>query len=147
MAFRTEQQIGGVRNLKIAPIPFLQVVAETEENTLVFGDRFPFRYLVDDYGLDYYAAFSGCSAETEASFETVIFLADKVNELGLQSIMTLENADTRIAETIRSNTDTKDQQILALDSLQSVAQKDLENDITYLGVMEEDLEILKQALQ
>ena len=64
-------------------------------NTLLFGDRFPFRYMTDDYGLDYYAAFAGCSAETEASFETIVFLSKKTDELKLPAIMTIEGADSR----------------------------------------------------
>ena len=59
-------------------------------HTLLFGDRFPFRYLVEDYGLDYYAAFPGCSAETEASFETVAFLAGKVQELDLPAVLAID---------------------------------------------------------
>lgn len=116
-------------------------------NTLLFGDRFPFRYLVDDYGLDYYAAFAGCSAETEASFETVVFLAEKTDELGLNAIMTIEGTDHSIAETIRDNTSGKDQQILTLNSLQSTTGKDAGNGTTYLSVMTDNLEVLKEALK
>ena len=72
---------------------------------MLFGDRFPFRYLVDDYGLNYYAAFAGCSAESEASFETVSFLANKVDELGLPCVLTIEGTQHKIAETIVQNTD------------------------------------------
>ena len=115
--------------------------------TLLFGDRFPFRYLVDDYGLDYYAAFVGCSAETEASFETVAFLSGKVDELGLKNIMTIEGADKKIAETIKNNTKTKDQNILTLDSMQSTTSKDVESGTTYLSVMQANLDVLKEALQ
>ena len=61
--------------------------------TLIFGDRFPFRYLIDDYGLNYYAAFTGCSADTESSFETVTFLASKADEINAQTIFTIENSD------------------------------------------------------
>ena len=116
-------------------------------HTLLFGDRFPFRYLVDDYGLDYYAAFAGCSAETEASFETVVFLAEKTDELGLGAIMTIEGADHSIAETVRDNTSTKDQEILTMDSLQSTTGKDAESGTSYLSVMTSNLEVLKQALK
>lgn len=116
-------------------------------HTLLFGDRFPFRYLVDDYGLDYYAAFAGCSAETEASFETVVFLAEKTDELGLGAIMTIEGTDHSIAETVRDNTATKDQEILTMDSLQSTTGKDAENGTSYLSVMTSNLEVLKQALK
>ncbi len=115
--------------------------------TLLFGDRFPFRYLTDDYKLDYYAAFSGCSAETEASFETIVFLADKVNELGLKAIMQIESSDGSIAKTIRDNTKSKDQEILTLDSMQSVTQKQLSDGETYLNIMQSNLEVLKKALE
>lgn len=115
--------------------------------TLLFGDRFPFRYMTDDYGLDYYAAFVGCSAETEASFETIAFLAGKADELGLHSIMTIEGSDHSIAESIVNNTKTKDQQILTLDSMQGTTAQDVEAGATYLSVMEKNLEILKEALK
>ena len=115
--------------------------------TLLFGDRFPFRYLVDDYGLDYYAAFVGCSAETEASFETVAFLANKVDELGLKAIMQIESADGRLAQTIRQQTTAKNQTILTLNSLQSVKAADVKKGASYLTEMEKNLEVLKDALK
>ncbi len=114
--------------------------------TLLFGDRFPFRYFTDDYGLDYYAAFAGCSAETEASFETVVFLAGKVDELGIKTVFTIEGSEKKIAETIVKNTKTKDRKIASLDSMQSTTLKDIENGATYLSVMEKNLEVLKKAL-
>ncbi|MBQ1435035.1 MAG: zinc ABC transporter substrate-binding protein [Clostridia bacterium] len=114
--------------------------------TLLFGDRFPFRYLTDDYGIEYFAAFVGCSAETEASFETVTFLSEKVDELGLSHIMVIESSDKRIAETIRDNTASKDQTILTLDSMQSAGARETENGATYIGIMEDNLNILKEAL-
>ena len=115
--------------------------------TLLFGDRFPFRYLTDDYGLDYYAAFVGCSAESEASFETIAFLADKVDELGLKAIMQIETADGTIAETIKNTTKTKDQTIYTLDSLQSTTAKDIAEGKTYLDTMKNNLAVLKDALK
>ena len=117
------------------------------QKTLLFGDRFPFRYMVDDYGLNYYAAFVGCSAETEASFETITFLAQKVDELGLKNIMTIEKSDQKIAKTIRDNTKSKDQNILTLDSMQSTTSDDVKNGETYLSAMKSNLEVLKEALQ
>jgi zinc transport system substrate-binding protein len=101
---------------------------------------------VDDYDLSYYAAFVGCSAETEASFETISFLSGKVDELGLKTILTIESSDGKIAETIKSNTSTKDQQILVMNSLQSATSKDVEAGLTYLSAMETNLETLKAAL-
>ena len=115
--------------------------------TLLFGDRFPFRYMTDDYNLNYYAAFVGCSAESEASFETIAFLSEKVDELSLRSVITIEGTDHRIAETIIRNTKTKDQQILVLDSLQSAKAEDIRNGVTYLSVMEKNLTVLKEALK
>lgn len=115
--------------------------------TVLFGDRFPFRYLVNDYGLNYYAAFVGCSAETEASFETISFLANKVDELSLKAVMTIEGADHRIAETIVENTKSKDQVILTMDSMQSTTFEDVEKGTTYLSVMEDNLSVLKEALK
>ena len=122
-------------------------VAEGSIKTLLFGDRFPFRYLVDDYGLTYYAAFIGCSAETEASFETIAFLSEKVNELNLHTILTIEGSDQKIAKTIVENTSSKDQKIMVLDSMQSVTSKDVSGGENYYSVMEKNLEVLKEALK
>ncbi len=107
--------------------------------TLIFGDRFPFRYLCDDYGIDYYAAFAGCSAETEASFETVAFLAKKADEVGTDTIYTIENSDGKIAQAIISNTKNKDQKTVVMNSLQSVDGEQIKNGATYLKLMEENL--------
>ena len=115
--------------------------------TLVFGDRFPFRYMVDDYGLDYYAAFVGCSAETEASFDTIVFLAGKIDELGLHSVLTIEGTDHRIAETVVANTTAKNQKILSMDSLQSTTSADVKKGVSYLSVMTGNLDTLKEALK
>ncbi|MCR5485441.1 MAG: metal ABC transporter substrate-binding protein [Clostridiales bacterium] len=119
---------------------------EAAKKPLIFGDRFPFRYLTDDYGLDYYAAFVGCSAETEASFETIVFLAKKVDEFGLRVVYQIEGSDGSIAKTIIRNTKTKDQMILTLNSMQSVTAKDVENGADYLETMRENLTTLKQSL-
>ena len=125
---------------------YQEAVDKASVKTVLFGDRFPFRYLTDDYGLDYYAAFVGCSAETEASFETIVFLANKLDELGLPAILQIESADGSIAQTIRENTQTKDQEILTLDSLQSVTSADAENGASYLQTMQNNLDVLRQAL-
>ena len=114
--------------------------------TVLFGDRFPFRYLVDDYGLSYYAAFAGCSAESEASFETISFLAKKVDELNLPCVLTIEGRDHKIAETVVENTTAKNQNILTMDSMQSTTSQDVNNGTTYLSVMEQNLSVLKEAL-
>lgn len=114
--------------------------------TLLFGDRFPFRYLADDYGLDYYAAFPGCSAETEASFETVSFLAGKMDALGLPCVLIIEGTQHKIAETIVQNTAQKNQQVLTMDSMQAVTANDAASGVSYLSIMEKNLSVLKKAL-
>ena len=125
---------------------YQETVDSAKQKTLIFADRFPFRYLVDDYGLNYYAAFSGCSAESEASFKTVTFLAGKVDELGVKSVLTMEKSDDRIAQTVIENTKAKDQKILQLNSMQSITSEEIADGATYLSVMEDNLGILKKAL-
>ena len=115
-------------------------------DTLLFGDRFPFRYLVEDYNLNYYAAFVGCSAESEASFETITFLAGKVDELGLNSVCTIETSDGKIANTIIENTAAKNADIVTFDSMQSATLKEIDNGITYIKIMEDNYNSLDKAL-
>lgn len=121
-------------------------VSKGKRQAILFGDRFPFRYMADDYGLTYYAAFVGCSAESEASFETITFLAQKVDELKLPVILTIEGADHSIAESIKKTTDSKNQEILTMNSMQSVTAKAVADGETYLNVMEDNLNVLSQAL-
>ena len=113
---------------------------------LLFADRFPFRYLVDDYGISYCAAFSGCSAETEASFTTIVFLARKMDELQLPCIMVTESSDQSIARTVIQNTTAKNYDIRVLDAIQSVSSSDVQSGATYLSLMERNLDVLKEAL-
>ncbi len=135
-----------IEKLNMLDNEYTTAVSNARIKTLLFGDRFPFRYLVDDYGLDYYAAFAGCSAETEASFETITFLSGKLDELDLKSIMTIDGTDHRIAETIVENTVLKDQKILTLDSMQSTTTNDIKEGTTYISVMENNLNVLCEAL-
>ena len=126
---------------------YSEVVKSAGKNTLLFGDRFPFRYMVDDYGLKYFAAFSGCSAESEASFKTIVFLSEKVNELGLNSVCQIESGNGKIAKTIISNSKNKKAKVLTFDSLQSTRAKQIKKGAIYLGAMEKNLEVLKEALR
>lgn len=126
---------------------YKKMVNGSNRKIVLFGDRFPFRYLVDDYGLDYYAAFVGCSAETEASFETVAFLSKKTDELKLPCVLTIEGANHKIAETVVANTYSKNQKVLTMDSMQSTTSSDVKNGITYISVMEKNLDILREALK
>ena len=125
---------------------YAKTIQNAKYKAILFGDRFPFRYMADNYNLKYYAAFVGCSAETMAGFETVTFLAKKADELKLPVILTIENSDGRIAEAIKSNTTKKNQRILAMNSLQSVTKEQLADGITYLQVMKENLLVLSKAL-
>ncbi len=133
--------------LKALEADYRNTIEQAETDTLLFCDRFPFRYLVEDYGLEYYAAFPGCSAETEASFATIAFLAEKLEELQLPAVITIEGSDKKIAQTVIQNTELKNQAIVSLDSLQSVSKKDIEDGVTYLSVMEKNLTVLKQVLR
>ena len=125
---------------------YTETVSDSAFKTVLFGDRFPFRYLADDYGLTYYAAFSGCSAESEASFQTIVFLAQKVDELGLPAVLTIEHPKTKIAETVVSTSRAKNAKILSVDSMQGTTAADIQAGTTYLSVMEANLEVLKEAL-
>ena len=135
-----------VKKLSALDAEYQTAVDNAARKTVLFGDRFPFRYLVDDYGLNYYAAFVGCSAETEASFETISFLAKKVDELKLPCVLTIEGKNNKIAETIVKNTAPKSQKILTMDSMQSTTSKDVASGTTYFSVMEKNLAVLKEAL-
>ena len=136
-----------ISKLNALDAQYADAVTSAAKNTLLFGDRFPFRYLIDDYNLNYYAAFVGCSAETEASFETIAFLSKKVDEFSLNAIMTIEGNNHKIAQTIAQNTKNKNQKILTLDSMQSVTSKDVKSGADYLAIMEKNLETLKDALK
>ena len=135
-----------VKKLEELDKEYKKAVDESSLKYILVGDRFPFRYLVDDYGLKYSAAFVGCSAETEASFDTITFLSGKLDELGLKNVVTIENSDQKIAKTIIENTKNKDQGLVVLNSLQSVSQKEIDGGLTYLSVMKDNLEVLKKAL-
>ncbi len=119
-----------------------QACKSAKYDTLIFADRFPFRYLTDDYNLKYYAAFSGCSAESEASFQTLIFLANKLDELKLNKLIIIDGSDKKIADAVIDTAKTKDVEVLTLNSMQSAVG----DDDTYLSIMQSNLEVLKKAL-
>lgn len=117
-----------------------------DNKCIICCDRFPFRYLMDDYNIKYYAAFVGCSAETEASFETIAFLTNKVDELNKEYIVTIENSDKKIANTVINNSRLKNQKIIELDSLQSIGNDELESK-NYISVMENNLSSIVKAVK
>lgn len=136
-----------IQKLKSLDRDFAEALSSCPKRTLLFADRFPFRYLTEDYGLSYYAAFSGCSAETEASFETVLFLAGKTDSLNLNAVLTIEGSDKRLAQSVVSSTGFKNQRILTLNSMQSVNREEIGRGADYLTIMRENGEILKEALR
>ncbi len=121
---------------------YASAVANARYKTLIFADRFPFRYLMDDYGLEYYAAFSGCSAESDPTLSTLMFLAEKLDALKLPALITIDGSNQKAAKGVLDAAKSKDVKILTLNSMQSAADK---ND-TYLSIMENNLSVLKQAV-
>ena len=113
------------------------------DKTIIVGDRFPFRYLVNEYGINYYAAFKGCDAGSEASFDTVAFLAKKMDELDMKNIFIIDGSTGDLAKTIVDNTQNKDAKVLVLDSMQSTKSSD---NADYIEIMKKNLEVLKSAL-
>ena len=110
--------------------------------TVVFADRFPFVYLFHDYHIPYIAAFSGCSTEVNASFETQIKLIDAVNNGSLDCIFTIEGGSKTLAQTISNETGCS---IVSLDSMQSVTRSDIENGVTYLSIMKKNVDVLLEV--
>ena len=104
-------------------------VEKAENKTLVFGDRFPFRYLFDDYGLNYYAAFPGCSTDSDVSAKTMLFLINKINEEKLPAVYYIEFSARRIADTIADETKAEP---LLFHSCHTISKSDFENGVTYL---------------
>ena len=135
-----------ISKLNALDAQYSKAVAVAKYNTLLYADRFPFRYLTEDYGIKYYAAFIGCSAESEASFETIKFLSDKLKQLELPAVLTLEKSDKKIAKTVIEASGKKNVKILEMDSIQSVTQKEIKAGKNYLNTMEKNLETLKAAL-
>ena len=122
---------------------FRDVVASARRKTLVFGDRFPLRYFVDEYGLNYFAAFPGCSEQTEANSKTIAFLIDKVKAEQIPVVLKIEQSNGKIAETISKATNAK---VLTFQSAHNVSPEEFEKGVTYIDLMTENLTVLKEAL-
>lgn len=120
-----------------------KVVDSAKRKTILFGDRFPFRYFADEYGLSYYAAFTGCSTESEASAATVAFLTDKVKEEQIPVVFTIELSNGKIADSICEATGAKK---MTLYSCHNVTKEQMENGATYLSMMMENVDSLRAAL-
>ncbi len=122
---------------------YKDTLSSIQNKTIIVGDRFPFRYLVNEYGINYYAAFKGCDAGSEASFETVKFLANKMDELNMTDIFIIDGSKGDLAKTIVDNTKDKNAKVLVLDSMQSTKSSD---NASYLDIMKKNLEVLKEVL-
>jgi len=122
---------------------FSEMVSGASDNLIVMGDRFPFRYLAEEYGLEYYSAFSGCSSESEPGVYTMAFLIDKILENDVDSVFCLEFSTRRIAEKLSYATDTD---ILTLQSCHNVSGDDFKNNVTYIDLMYQNYNSIKEAL-
>ena len=123
---------------------FREVVLKGNKKELIFGDRFPFRYFVDEYNLNYYAAFPGCSEQTEASSKTVAFLIDKVKMDDIRVILKIELTSDKLASTIANESGAK---VMELHAAHNISQKDFDSGLTYADIMENNLKVLEEALK
>ncbi|MBR5515082.1 MAG: zinc ABC transporter substrate-binding protein [Clostridia bacterium] len=123
-----------------------ETVENSKHTKLLFADRFPFVYMCENYGIEYYAAFSGCSTESRADSETINGLITKLDEWELGCVCVLEGSDQEIAKTVISGSHNKDRDIIVFNSLQSVTVVDIEKGADYLELMQYNLDALNQAL-
>lgn len=122
---------------------FRTAISGAKRRTLVFADRFPARYFTEEYGLKYYAAFPGCSAESEASPKTVAFLIDRVREEGIPVVFKVELSNGRIAEAVAESTGAR---VLTFTSCHNLTKEEFDSGATYISLMEQNLESIKEAL-
>jgi zinc transport system substrate-binding protein len=123
---------------------FQSVVGHANTKTLIFGDRFPLRYFVEDYGLKYYAAFPGCSDQTEASSKTIAFLVNKVKANSNKVVLKIEMSSGKIAETIANETGAK---VLTFNSAHNISMDEFNSGLTYVTIMKNNVKVLEEALK
>ena len=121
-------------------------LSETNHESILFADRFPFAYLMEDYGLYHFAAYEGCSAETEVSFDTFAHLSETLRALNLPGVVVIDDSDHRIADTVIAASGDKSRKIYTLQSMQAVSRRQIKDGVTYLDIMEENLSVLERAL-
>lgn len=132
-----------IRELEALDTAFRAVVDSAQRKEVIFADRFPLRYFVEEYGLSYYAAFPGCSTETEPSAATVAFLIDKVKEDEIPVVFHIELSNEKMADTICEATGAKK---LLFNACHTISKTDFESGITYLDIMRENIAALEEAL-
>lgn len=119
------------------------IVNNSKRKEIIFGDRFPLLYFVKEYNLDYYAAFPGCSEQTEASAKTISFLIDKVKSDNIPVVFHIELSNGKIADTIANETGSK---VLQFNSAHNITQEEFDKGITYVDLMKDNIKVLKEAL-
>ena len=119
------------------------IVNNSKRKELIFGDRFPLLYFTLEYGLTYYAAFPGCSSDTEASASTVSFLVDKIKSNNIPVVLKLELSNGKLAETMAQETNIK---VLEFNAAHNISKKDFESGQTYVDIMNKNIDVLKEAL-
>lgn len=122
---------------------FRTVIANASRHTLIFADRFPVRYFVEEYGLDYFAAFPGCADDAEPSAKTVAFLIDRVREEKAPAVLYIEFSNQKMADVVCEDTGCKK---LLFNSCHNVTAEQLRGGVTYLDLMRANLETVKEAL-
>jgi zinc transport system substrate-binding protein len=132
-----------VARLEALDREFQAVVDGAKRKTLVFGDRFPFRYFADAYGLEYFAAFPGCSTETECSAATLAFLINKIKAEKIPVVFHIELSNERMADTIAGETGTKK---LLLHACHNISRRDFDSGLTFLEIQKANVPGLKEAL-
>ena len=128
-------------------IEYKIAVKDSKDRTIVVADRFPFLYLTNDYDIRYEAAFSGCSTEQDASFEVIAKLTQTVEKLQKSSVVVLEKSNSAVAKTVKENSKNRDVDVVVMNSCQTIDKADIEAGVSYIEIMEENLEALKKALE
>lgn len=132
--------------LKMLDAEYREAVASSKDKIVVFADRFPFSYMMKDYGITAFSAFPGCSSDMDASFETVASLFEKVKAYEKNTVLVLENSNETVADAINAALDEQKVSVAVMDSCQTIGNKKLD-EVDYLNVMKGNLEALKRALK
>ena len=132
-----------INKLNVIDNEIKNIVNNGIRKEIIIGDRFPFRYFTDEYNLSYYAAFPGCSEQTEASAKTISFLIDKVKNDNIPVVFHIELSKGNIAKTISEETGAK---VLEFNSAHNISQKDFDRGVTYIDIMNNNIKALKEAL-
>lgn len=133
-----------IEELKKIDAEIREIVNNSSKKLLIFGDRFPFRYFTNEYGLDYYAAFNGCSESSEASAKTIAFLVDKIKSNNINYILKIELSSEKIALALKNETN---KEIRTFNSAHNITQKDFDKGVTYVDIMKDNIVVLREVLK